>query len=83
MEYFKKFLNFCTSAGAAHHFITKFGEKRGNWGKFGALGANLGGIGANLETKVTKYGILRSDRPSGGAAEHESAGALEVVLMMF
>ena len=67
MEHYKKILNFRTSAGAAHHIITKFGKKWVNWGKFGAIGANLEGIGA-LETKVTKYGIIRSDRPSGGAA---------------
>jgi len=28
----------------------------------------IGGIGANLETKVITYCIIRSDRPSGGAA---------------
>ena len=42
------------------------GEKRGKLGKLGATGANLGGIGANWETKVTKYGIIWSD--SRGAA---------------
>ena len=61
-------MDFCTSAGAAHRIITKFEKKRGKLGKFGATGANLGGIGASLESKVTKYGMLRSDRPSGGAA---------------
>ena len=65
MEYFKKkTLNFRPSAGAAHHIMTKFGGKRV---KLGEIWCN-GGIVANLETKVTKYGIIRSDRPSGGAA---------------
>ena len=69
--------------------LQNLGKSGENWGKLGATGANFGGIGANWETKVAKYGIIRSDRPSGGAAPLRraerslNAGVLRVVLIMF